>query len=116
MTIEASKRRFIEPAVQTGSDAKRLRPILDRVLVRLIPDPSTSEGGIIIPDKAKERPKRGTIVAVGPGKMTDNGVFIEPSVAVGEVAVFTQYAGADAIIGGEKMRLLRESEILAVDE
>ena len=70
-------------------------------------------GGIVLPDTAKEKPQRGTVVAVGPGKLLDSGKRGELSVAVGDEVIYGKYAGTDIEVDGEDVKILRESDILA---
>ena len=90
-----------------------LRPLDDRVVVQPSEAEETTAGGIVLPDSAKEKPQRGTVVAVGPGKLLDNGNRGELSVAVGDVVIYGKYGGSEIEIDGEEMKILRESDILA---
>ncbi len=90
-----------------------LRPLDDRVVVKPTEAESTTAGGIVLPDSAKEKPQRGTIVAVGPGKLLDSGSRGELSVKVGDVVIYGKYGGSDIEVDGEEMKILRESDILA---
>lgn len=89
-------------------------PLHDRVLLKRIASEEKSAGGIIIPDTAKEKPQEGRIVAVGPGKLRDNGERQAMSVNEGDRVLFGKYAGTDVNVGGEEHVLLREDEIFAV--
>lgn len=91
----------------------KLRPLDDRVVVQPQEAESTTAGGIVLPDSAKEKPQRGTVVAVGPGKLLDSGNRGELSVAVGDVVIYGKYGGSEIEIDGEEMKILRESDILA---
>lgn len=90
-----------------------LRPLDDRVVVQPTEAESTTAGGIVLPDSAKEKPQRGTVVAVGPGKLLDSGNRGELSVAVGDVVIYGRYGGSDIEVDGEEMKILRESDLLA---
>ncbi|TWU05729.1 co-chaperone GroES [Stieleria varia] len=90
-----------------------LRPLDDRVVVQPVEAETTTAGGIVLPDSAKEKPQRGTIVAVGPGKLLDNGNRGELSVAVGDTVIYGKYGGSDIEVDGQEMKILRESDILA---
>ncbi len=90
-----------------------LRPLDDRVVVQPSEAEETTAGGIVLPDSAKEKPQRGTVVAVGPGKLLDNGNRGELTVAVGDVVIYGKYGGSEIEIDGEEMKILRESDILA---
>ena len=90
-----------------------LRPLDDRVVVQPEEAESTTAGGIVLPDSAKEKPQRGKVVAVGPGKMMDSGNRGELSIAVGDTVIYGRYGGSNVEVEGEEMKILRESDILA---
>lgn len=90
-----------------------IRPMDDRVVVKPSEAEETTAGGIVLPDSAREKPQRGTIVAVGPGKLLDSGNRGELSVAVGDVVIYGRYGGSEIEVDGEEMKILRESDILA---
>ena len=90
-----------------------LRPLDDRVVVQPNEAESTTAGGIVLPDSAKEKPQRGTVVAIGPGRLLDTGVRGELSVSVGDTVIYGRYGGSDIEVGGKEMKILRESDILA---
>ena len=92
-----------------------LKPLSDRVVVSPAEEEaSTSPGGIIIPDTAKEKPQQGSIVAVGPGRTTDEGTLIEMGVNVGDTVIYSKYAGTEYTQNGNDYLILRESDILAI--
>jgi chaperonin GroES len=91
----------------------KIRPLDDRVVVEPIEAEEKTAGGIVLPDSAKEKPQRGTIVAVGPGKLLDSGKRGELSVAVGDEVIYGKYGGTDIEINGDDVKILRESDILA---
>ncbi len=94
-----------------------IRPLHDRVVVRRKEEEETSAGGIVLPGSAKEKPNQGEVVAVGSGKVLDNGESRPVDVKVGDIVVFGKYAGSDTIeIGGEELVILSESDIKAVVE
>ena len=93
-----------------------IRPLHDRVVVRRIEEDTVSAGGIVLPDSASEKPSQGEILAVGPGKLLDNGSQQAPDVKVGDTVVFGQYAGSTVKIDGEELLILSESEIFGVLE
>ncbi len=108
-------------ATATASPAKtrgkiKFRPMDDRVLVEPSEATETTAGGIILPDTAKEKPQRGTIIAVGPGKMLDNGKRGELSVEIGDEVFYGKYSGTEIDFGSDKYVVLRESDILAIVE
>jgi len=91
----------------------RLRPLDDRVVVEPVEAEEKTAGGIVLPDTAKEKPQRGTVVSVGPGKLLDNGQRGELSVSVGDVVIYGKYSGTDIEVNGQDVKILRESDILA---
>jgi chaperonin GroES len=91
----------------------RLRPLDDRVVVEPMEAEERTAGGIVLPDTAKEKPQRGTIISVGPGKLLDNGSRGTLSVAIGDVVIYGKYTGTDIEVGGKDVKILRESDILA---
>ena len=90
-----------------------LRPLDDRVVVEPTEAEETTAGGIVLPDSAQEKPQRGTVVAVGPGRLLDSGSRGELSVTVGDTVIYGRYGGSDIEVGGQEMKILRESDILA---
>lgn len=92
-----------------------LRPLGDRLVIEPNEeDAQTSPGGIIIPDTAKEKPQKGTVVAAGPGRTTDEGKVIELPVKVGDVVIYSKYAGTEYTENGTDYLIVRESDILAI--
>ena len=92
-----------------------LKPLGDRVVIEPTEDAdSTSPGGIIIPDTAKEKPQQGKVVAAGPGRTNDDGNLIEMSISVGDDVIYSKYAGTEYSQGGADYLIVRESDILAV--
>jgi len=95
----------------------KIRPLHDRVVVRRKEEQETSAGGILLPGSAKEKPNQGEVVAVGTGRVLDNGEVRAVDVKVGDVIVFGKYAGSDTIeIDGDELIILSESDIKAVIE
>ncbi len=92
----------------------KVRPLHDRLLVRRIEEKETAKGGIIIPDTAKEKPQKGEVLAVGNGKILENGTKLALDVKVGNKILFGKYTGTDIKIDGEEVLILREDEVLAV--
>jgi len=90
-----------------------LRPLDDRVVVQPSEAEETTAGGIVLPDSAQEKPQRGTVVAVGPGKLMDSGNRGEMSITSGDTVIYGKYGGSDIEIDGQEMKILRESDILA---
>jgi len=99
-------------ATKIKSTAK-LRPLGDRIVVKPIEREEVTRGGIILPDTAKEKPQEGEIVAVGPGKLTDEGTRITMDVKVGDEVIYAKYAGTEVEIDNEKLLIMHESDIMA---
>lgn len=91
----------------------KLRPLDDRVVVEPLAAEEVTAGGIVLPDSAQEKPQRGTVVAIGPGKLLDSGERGALSVAVGDEVIYGKYAGSDFEVEGNEVKILRESDILA---
>ena len=91
----------------------KIRPLDDRIVVEPLSAEETTAGGIVLPDAAQEKPQRGTVVAVGPGRMLDSGNRGELSVEVGDEVIYGKYGGSDIEVNGEEVKILRESDILA---
>ncbi len=90
-----------------------LRPLDDRVVVQPLDAEEVTAGGIVLPDAAREKPQRGKVVSVGPGKLLDSGARGELSVAKGDEVIYGKYGGSEVEIDGEEYKILRESDILA---
>lgn len=93
-----------------------LRPLHDNVLIRRIDPAEEQRGGIIIPDTAKEKPQEGEVLAVGPGKLQDDGTRRPLAVSVGNKVIFGKYAGTEVTIDGEELLIMRESDLHGVLE
>lgn len=91
----------------------KLRPLDDRVVVEPLEAESTTAGGIVLPDTAKEKPQRGKVLAVGPGKQLDSGNRGELSIAVGDEVIFGRFGGSEVEVDGREVKILREGDILA---
>ena len=91
-----------------------IKPLADRVVVKPLPYEEKTSGGIVLPDTAKEKPQEGEVVAVGPGKLADNGQRVAPEVKVGDKVIYSKYGCTEIKIDGEEYLILRESDILAV--
>jgi len=94
----------------------KIRPLYDRILVKRLEEKETRKGGIIIPDTAKEKPQKGEIIAVGKGKVTEDGKLIPVDLKVGEKVLFGKYAGTEIKIDGVDYLIMREDDILGVIE
>lgn len=93
-----------------------LRPLHDRILVKRIDEKEQVRGGIIIPDTAKEKPQEGEVVAVGTGKILDNGTKLELQVKPGDKVLFGKYSGTEVKIDGQEYLIMREDEVLGIVE
>jgi chaperonin GroES len=94
----------------------KVRPLHDRLLVERIEEDDKTKGGIIIPDTAKEKPQQGRVIAVGPGKTTDEGKILPLSVKSGDRVLFGKYSGTEIQLEGEEHLIIREDDVLAVLE
>ncbi|HHF52944.1 MAG TPA: co-chaperone GroES [candidate division WOR-3 bacterium] len=94
----------------------KIRPLADRVVIRRIEEEEVKKGGIIIPDTAKEKPQKGEVVAVGPGRLDEKGNRMPMEVKVGDKVLFSKYAGTEVKIGDEEYLVMREDDILCVLE
>ncbi|MER3525018.1 MAG: co-chaperone GroES [Ignavibacteria bacterium] len=92
----------------------KVKPLADRVVVKPAPAEEKTKGGIILPDTAKEKPVIGEVVAVGPGKVTDDGKKIAPEVKVGDKVLYGKYSGTEVTIEGEEYLIMREADIFAI--
>ena len=94
----------------------KLRPLGDRILVKRIKEEEKTKGGIIIPDTAKEKPQEGKVVAVGKGKVAEDGKLIPPEVKAGDKILFGKYSGSEIKLEGDDLIVLREDDILGIIE
>ena len=94
----------------------KIRPLHDRVIIKRMEEERTSPGGIVIPDTAQEKPIRGKVVAVGNGKILDNGEVRKLDVKVGDQVLFGKYSGTEVKMDGEELLVMREEDIMAVVE
>ncbi|MBI5440426.1 MAG: co-chaperone GroES [Deltaproteobacteria bacterium] len=94
----------------------KIRPLQDRLIVKRLDEEQKTAGGIIIPDTAKEKPQKGEIVAVGPGKRSDDGKLLPLDVKAGDKVLFAKYAGTEIKVEGEELLMMREDDILGVIE
>ncbi len=93
--------------------AAKLEPLGDRVVVKPSPKEDVTKSGIVIPDTAKEKPQEGKVIAVGPGRMTEDGKRVAMDVKVGDIVIYAKYGGTEIKEGDEELIILRESDILA---
>jgi len=92
----------------------KIRPLYDRIVVKRIEDKETMQGGLYIPDSAKEKPQEGKVVAVGDGKVLENGTKVKPGVKAGDKILFGKYSGTEIKIDGEEHLILREDDVLGI--
>ncbi len=90
-----------------------IRPLDDRVVVEALEAEEQTAGGILLPDTAKQKPQRGKVLAVGPGKLRDDGKRSAVAVVIGDEVLFGRYAGNDVEVGGKEYKIMRENDILA---
>ena len=93
--------------------AVKLQPLADRLVVKPIEREEQTKSGIILPDTVKEKPQEGKVVAVGPGRLSEDGTRIAMDVKVGDVIIYTKYGGTEIKVDDEELMILRESDILA---
>ena len=94
----------------------KLKPLHDRLVVRVLEAETKTAAGLVIPDNAAEKPTRGTVLAVGTGRTLDNGSVLAMAVAVGDTVLFGKYAGQTVKVDGEELTILREDDVFAVIE
>ena len=90
-----------------------LKPLDDRIVVQPLEAEEKTAGGLYLPDTAKEKPQRGTVIAVGPGKLLDCGKRGEMSVVIGDEVIYGKYSGSDIEVDGQEIKILRETDVLA---
>ena len=103
-------------AKQSSKGAQKIIPLADRVVVERLEAETTTAGGIVLPDTAKEKPKQGKVIAVGEGKVLDSGERAKVSVSKGDIVLFSSYAGTEVKIGGEEYLIMKEDDVLAILE
>jgi len=94
--------------------ANKIQPLSDRVVVQALDEAQQTRGGLYIPDTAKEKPQQGTVVSVGPGKLSDQGERLAPDVKAGDTVLYGKYSGTEVTVDGDDYLILRESDILAI--
>jgi chaperonin GroES len=92
----------------------KIKPLADRIVIKPSLAEEKSRGGIIVPDTAKEKPVVGEVVAIGPGKVTDDGKTVKPEVKVGDKVLYGKYSGTEVTIEGEEYLIMREADIFAI--
>ena len=96
------------------ASAVKIKPLADRVVVKPLDESEEMRGGLYIPDTAKEKPQQGEVVAVGPGRTSDEGAVIKMELKKGDKVLYGKYSGTEVTVGGEQYLILRESDVLAV--
>jgi chaperonin GroES len=94
--------------------ATRIKPLADRVAIKALDDSEQMRGGLYIPDTAKEKPSQGEVIAVGPGRISDDGTRLDMDVKVGDRVLYGKYSGTEVTLDGKELLILRESDVLAV--
>ena len=93
---------------------KKIRPLQDRILVKRLEEKEVKKGGIIIPDTAKEKPQEGQVIAVGPGRLADDGKRIPMEVKAGDKILFGKYSGSEVKVADEEHLIMREEDVLGI--
>lgn len=96
--------------------SKQLKPLGDRLVVKPQEQEETTASGLVLPETAKEKPQQGVVLAIGPGRRDDDGKRIEMDVAIDDVVLYAKYAGTEIKLEGEKLLILKESDVLAILE
>jgi chaperonin GroES len=96
--------------------SKKLKPLGDRLVVKPQEQEETTASGLVLPETAKEKPQQGVVLAIGPGRRDDDGKRIEMDVAVDDIVLYAKYGGTEIKIDGEKVLILKESDVLAILE
>ena len=94
----------------------KLRPLGDKILIKRVEAESKTKSGIVLPDAAKEKPKRGKVLSVGEGRRNDKGERVAPAVKKGDEVIFTSYAGTEIKLDGEELMIMSEDDVLAIVE
>jgi chaperonin GroES len=92
----------------------KLKPLSDHVVIKPLEAEEKTAGGILLPDTAKEKSTRGEVMAVGSGRVLPNGRTIKPSVSVGDIVLYSKYAGSEVKVDGKELKIVQENEILAI--
>jgi chaperonin GroES len=102
--------------IMAATAAMTLKPIGDKIIVEVVDEPEKSAGGILLPDTAKEKSQRGKVIAIGSGRVLDNGQKVAPEVKVGDVVVYAKYGGTEFKMDGKELMILSERDIHAIVE
>ena len=104
-----------KPAAKSKSgSSSKVQPLADRLVIRPNEREETTISGIVLPDTAKEKPQEGTVIAVGPGRLSEKGDRVAPEVKEGDTVLYAKYAGTEVKIEGEDLLILKESDVLAI--
>jgi len=99
---------------KVGSAALKLKPLGEKVVVRRLEAETKTKGGIVLPDTAKEKPKRGKVLSVGEGKRLDSGELVKPAVKPGDEVIFSSFAGTEITVDGDEVLIMSQDDILAI--
>ena len=113
-TERAKLGAYQNPVSYTHLDVYKRQPLSDRLVVKVLEAEEKTASGIVLPDKAKEKPQEGEVMAVGPGKVLENGTRLEMDLKVGDKIIFSRYAGTEVKIKGEEYLILRQDDVLAL--
>ena len=97
-----------------GREGMKIQPLADRIMVKVLEAKEVTKGGIVLPDTAKEKPQEAEVIAVGKGKVSDEGKVIPPEVKVGDKVLFGKYSGTEITVDGKEYLILKEEDILAI--
>ena len=97
-----------------GAVTTKIQPLSDRLVVKALEETEEMRGGLYIPDTAKEKPQQGTVLAVGPGRVTDEGAKLPMDVKEGDTILYGKYSGTEVTVDGDELLIIRESDVLAI--
>ena len=97
-----------------GAVTTKIQPLSDRLVVKALEETEEMRGGLYIPDTAKEKPQQGTVMAVGPGRITDEGAKLPMDVKEGDTILYGKYSGTEVTVDGDDLLIIRESDVLAI--
>jgi len=103
-----------EEGLMGKNATSRIKPLADRVVIKALEESEQMRGGLYIPDTAKEKPSQGEVIAVGPGKFSDDGTRVEMEVKVGDKVLYGKYSGTEITLDSQEYLILRESDVLAI--
>jgi chaperonin GroES len=111
--VSAAKSKITQKP-KKEADLMNLKPLGDRIVVKVLEAEDKTASGIVLPDKAKEKPQEGEVMAVGTGKVLDNGTRLEMELKTGDKVIFSRYAGTEVKVKGEEYLILRQDDVLAL--